>query len=85
MRVHLRSPLWCHHSAGKHGVCLRRSGSVRAYWEEVYLVSGDLTVGNDAQGTGGTAFQPNMPPYLSVTLDTCIIMSVLYRPYIESR
>jgi hypothetical protein len=29
------------------------------YWEEVYLVSGDLTVGNDARGNGGTSFQPN--------------------------
>ena len=26
---------------------------VHDYWEEVYLVSGDLTVGNDAQGNGG--------------------------------
>jgi hypothetical protein len=32
---------------------------VHEYWEEVYLVSGDLTVGNDAQGNGGAAFQPN--------------------------
>ncbi len=32
---------------------------VHDYWEEVYLVSGDLTVGNDAQGNGGTAFRPN--------------------------
>lgn len=32
---------------------------VHDYWEEVYLVSGDLTVGNDAQGKGGTAFRPN--------------------------
>ena len=23
------------------------------YWEEVYLLSGDLTVGNDADGRGG--------------------------------
>jgi hypothetical protein len=29
------------------------------YWEEVYLVSGDLTVGNDAQGNGGVSFGPN--------------------------
>jgi hypothetical protein len=28
------------------------------YWEEVCLISGDLTVGNDAQGNGGEAFQP---------------------------
>jgi hypothetical protein len=32
---------------------------VHEYWEEVYLLSGDLTVGNDAQGNGGNAFQPN--------------------------
>ena len=32
---------------------------VHNYWEEVYLVSGDLTVGNDAQGNGGTPFMPN--------------------------
>ena len=29
------------------------------YWEEVYLVSGDLTVGNDENGDGGEAFEPN--------------------------
>ncbi len=32
---------------------------VHEYWEEVYQVSGDLTVGNDANGKGGTAFPPN--------------------------
>ena len=32
---------------------------VHEYWEEVYLVSGDLTVGNDASGEGGTSFAPN--------------------------
>jgi hypothetical protein len=29
---------------------------VHEYWEEVYLVSGDLIVGNDAEGQGGEAF-----------------------------
>jgi hypothetical protein len=29
---------------------------VHDHWEEVYLVSGDLTVGNDAQGNGGEPF-----------------------------
>ncbi|WP_076865797.1 cupin [Bradyrhizobium mercantei] len=29
------------------------------YWEEVYLVSGDLIVGNDANGEGGKSFPPN--------------------------
>jgi hypothetical protein len=32
---------------------------VHDYWEEVYLLSGDLTVGNDVEGKGGTAFRPN--------------------------
>ena len=32
---------------------------VHEYWEEVYLVSGDLTVGNDARGEGGTPFAAN--------------------------
>lgn len=29
---------------------------VHDYWEEVWLVSGDLIVGNDADGRGGEAF-----------------------------
>ncbi|MDW3683501.1 cupin domain-containing protein [Cupriavidus sp. CV2] len=32
---------------------------VHRYWEEVYLLSGDLTVGNDEQGEGGQAFDPH--------------------------
>lgn len=32
---------------------------VHDYWEEVYLVSGDLTVGNDTNGNGGTPFPQN--------------------------
>jgi hypothetical protein len=32
---------------------------VHEYWEEVYLVSGDLIVGNDANGNGGQKFGPN--------------------------
>jgi hypothetical protein len=31
---------------------------VHDYWEEVFLVSGDLTVGNDDKGQGGESFQP---------------------------
>jgi hypothetical protein len=31
---------------------------VHEYWEEVFLVSGDLTVGNDENGKGGESFQP---------------------------
>ncbi|EMN1926938.1 cupin [Burkholderia ambifaria] len=29
---------------------------VHDYWEEVFLVEGDLTVGNDEHGNGGTPF-----------------------------
>ncbi len=32
---------------------------VHEYWEEVYLISGDLVVGNDAEGQGGTVFAPH--------------------------
>ena len=32
---------------------------VHEYWEEVFLVSGELSVGNDGQGTGGKSFPPN--------------------------
>ena len=32
---------------------------VHTYWEEVYLLSGDLIVGNDENGEGGKVFQPN--------------------------
>ena len=32
---------------------------VHDHWEEVYLMTGDLTVGNDDQGNFGEAFQPN--------------------------
>jgi len=31
---------------------------VHEYWEEVYLIAGDLTVGNDAEGRGGENFPP---------------------------
>lgn len=31
---------------------------VHEYWEEVYLVAGDLTVGNDVDGNGGESFRP---------------------------
>ena len=32
---------------------------VHDYWEEVYMISGDLTVGSDAEGKGGESFGPN--------------------------
>ena len=31
---------------------------VHLYWEEVFLFSGDLIVGNDEQGNGGESFPP---------------------------
>jgi hypothetical protein len=31
---------------------------IHEYWEEVYLIEGDLTVGNDATGKGGEGFAP---------------------------
>ncbi len=31
---------------------------VHDYWEEVFLVSGDLIVGNDENGEGGESFAP---------------------------
>ena len=32
---------------------------VHDHWEEVFLLQGDLIVGNDAQGNVGTPFMPN--------------------------
>ncbi|MBM3564900.1 MAG: cupin [Alphaproteobacteria bacterium] len=32
---------------------------VHDYWEEVFVISGDLIVGSDANGKGGTPFGPN--------------------------
>jgi hypothetical protein len=54
------------------------------YWEEVYLISGNLTVGCDANGTGGKTFGPNTyacrppgvfhGPFRSV--DGCLLLEV---------
>lgn len=59
---------------------------VHDYWEEVFLVSGDLTVGNDEQGKGGEAFTPftyacRPPgafhgPFLSK--DCCLLLEIHY-------
>ena len=32
---------------------------VHEYWEEVFLVSGDLVVGSDEKGRGGERFEPH--------------------------
>ncbi|SFI09122.1 hypothetical protein SAMN05216258_104202 [Albimonas pacifica] len=39
--------------------CYTTKPFVHDYWEEVYLVEGDLTVGNDENGEGGESFQPH--------------------------
>jgi hypothetical protein len=54
--------------AGRHGTRTRllrfapgvytTAPFVHDYWEEVYLMQGDLTVGNDAEGNGGESFAP---------------------------
>ncbi len=59
---------------------------VHDYWEEVYLVSGDLTVGNNANGEGGTSFSPNTyacrPPGVShgpfKSEQGCILLELHY-------
>ncbi len=59
---------------------------VHDYWEEVYLVSGDLTVGNDEKGEGGTKFAPNTyacrPPGVYhgpfKSEDGCVLMEIHY-------
>ena len=38
--------------------CYTTEPFVHEYWEEVFLVSGDLVVGNDKQGKGGESFPP---------------------------
>ena len=59
---------------------------VHEYWEEVFLFSGDLIVGNDEQGNGGESFKPNTyacrppgafhGPFKSVA--GCMLMEIHY-------
>lgn len=64
---------------------------VHDYWEEVYLLRGDLTVGNDARGEGGTAFPPDTyacrPPGAAhgpfKSKGGCLLLEIHY--YDESR
>lgn len=59
---------------------------VHDYWEEVYLVSGDLTVGNDENGEGGQPFEPNTyacrPPGAYhgpfKSKDGCVLLEIHY-------
>ncbi|MFZ5731291.1 MAG: cupin [Pseudomonadota bacterium] len=56
------------------------------YWEEVYLVSGDLIVGNDAKGEGGTSYPPNTyacrPPHAKhgpfKSVNGCMLIEIHY-------
>ena len=59
---------------------------VHDHWEEVYLVSGDLTVGNDAKGNGGEAFSAPTyacrPPAIHhgpfKSTDGCVLYEIHY-------
>lgn len=59
---------------------------VHPYWEEVYLLSGDLVVGNDANGEGGEPFAANTyacrPPGASHgpfrSVNGCLLLEVHY-------
>jgi len=56
------------------------------YWEEVYLVSGDLTVGNNEKGEGGKSFVPNTyacrPPHSPhgpfKSVNGCLLLEMHY-------
>lgn len=59
---------------------------VHEYWEEVYLLTGELIVGNDENGEGGETFSPNTyacrppgafhGPFKSV--DGCLLYEIHY-------
>ena len=59
---------------------------VHDYWEEVFLVSGDLVVGNDEQGQGGTTFTahtyacrpPGVPHGPFRSDDGCLLLELHY-------
>jgi hypothetical protein len=56
------------------------------YWEEVYLISGDLIVGNDERGEGGKSFPPNTyacrPPHAAhgpfKSVNGCLLLEMHY-------
>jgi hypothetical protein len=64
---------------------------VHDYWEEVYQVRGDLTVGNDARGEGGQSFPANTyacrPPGAAhgpfKSKEGCLLLEIHY--YDESK
>ena len=56
------------------------------YWEEVYLISGDLIVGVDENGNGGASFQPGTyacrPPHTPhgpfKSVNGCMLVEIHY-------
>jgi hypothetical protein len=64
---------------------------VHDYWEEVFQLQGDLTVGNDENGNGGRSFGPNTyacrPPGAAhgpfKSVDGCVLLESHY--YDESK
>ena len=59
---------------------------IHEYWEEVYLVEGDLIVGNDKNGDGGEAYTPHTyacrPPGVYhgpfKSIGGCVLMEIHY-------
>ena len=59
---------------------------VHTYWEEVYLLKGDLIVGNDENGEGGKAFEPDTyacrPPGVHhgpfKSINGCVLLEIHY-------
>jgi len=59
---------------------------VHEYWEEVFLISGDLTVGNDEQGMGGQSYRqftyacrpPNVPHGPFKSEKGCLLLEIHY-------
>jgi hypothetical protein len=56
------------------------------YWEEVYLLAGDLIVGNDEKGEHGESFSPNTyacrPPHAVhgpfKSINGCLLLEIHY-------
>jgi hypothetical protein len=56
---------------------------VHDYWEEVYLVSGDLTVGSDENGIGGESFAPNTYACRPKSENGCVLLEIHYYDQVE--
>jgi hypothetical protein len=59
---------------------------VHEYWEEVYVISGDLIVGNDERGENGVSYPPNSyacrPPGVHhgpfKSIQGCLLLEIHY-------